>query len=122
MDEKLSDMSFSLNFKEIIGSIDEKSEMDKMRVELQQKDEYIQELLKRIDELDGKVNNSDKYKSSGSSGGANNSGMINKSNLSLANEKNSSGSSGKNYSKNLKRKINAGEVLSNININQSNNK
>lgn len=40
-DEKESDMSFSLNFKEIIGSIDEKTEMEKMKMELQEKDDYI---------------------------------------------------------------------------------
>jgi hypothetical protein len=35
IDEKMSDMSFSLNFNEIIGSMDEKSEMRKMKSELQ---------------------------------------------------------------------------------------
>jgi hypothetical protein len=41
IDEKMSDMSFSLNFNEIIGSMDEKSEMRKMKSELQQKDDCI---------------------------------------------------------------------------------
>lgn len=34
-------MSFSLNFNEIIDSIDEKSEVLKMKQEMQNKDEYI---------------------------------------------------------------------------------
>lgn len=41
IEEKLSDMSFSLNFKDIIGSIEEKeknAEVEKMKLELQQKD------------------------------------------------------------------------------------
>lgn len=37
----MSDMSFSLNFNEIIGSIDEKSDVVKMKHEMQQKDECI---------------------------------------------------------------------------------
>lgn len=56
-DEKLSDMSFTLNFKEIIGSIDEKTEMEKMKMELQEKDDYIQFLLKRLEEQDHKLHN-----------------------------------------------------------------
>lgn len=55
IDEEMSDMSFSLNFNDIIGSVDEKSEMDKLKVELKAKDNCIQELLKRIEELDQKV-------------------------------------------------------------------
>lgn len=34
IDEKMSDMSFSQNLHEIIGSLDEKSEIDKMKNEL----------------------------------------------------------------------------------------
>ncbi|CDW81575.1 UNKNOWN [Stylonychia lemnae] len=56
IDEKISDMSFSQNLNEIIGSLDEKSEFVKMKNELQEKDECIQELLRRIDQLDKKVN------------------------------------------------------------------
>lgn len=48
-------MSFSLNFNEIIGSIDEKLEVVKMKQEMQQKDDCIQELLKRIEQLEKKV-------------------------------------------------------------------
>lgn len=55
IDEKMSDMSFSLNFNEIIGSMDEKSEMRKMKSELQQKDDCIRELLRKIEQLDTKV-------------------------------------------------------------------
>lgn len=55
IDEEMSDMSFSLNFNDIIGSVDEKSEMDKLKGELQAKDNCIQELLKKIEELDQKV-------------------------------------------------------------------
>jgi hypothetical protein len=56
IDEKMSDMSFSLNFNEIIGKIDEKSEVIKMKQEMQQKDECIQALLKRIELLEkGKI-------------------------------------------------------------------
>ena len=51
-EEKLSDMSVSLNFKEIIRSIDEKTELEKMKQELQEKDDIIQHLLKKIDEQD----------------------------------------------------------------------
>lgn len=53
--EKLSDMSFQLNINEIIGSIDEKSEIVKMKQELQSKDKCIAELLKRIEQLDRNV-------------------------------------------------------------------
>ena len=49
IDEKMSDMSFSLNFHDIIGKIDEKSEVIKMKQEMHQKDECIQALLKRIE-------------------------------------------------------------------------
>jgi len=41
VDEKLSDMSFSINMNEIIGSFDEKNEITKMREELKHKDECI---------------------------------------------------------------------------------
>ena len=41
IDEKMSDLSFSQNLNEIIGSLDEKSEMVKMRNELQEKDDCI---------------------------------------------------------------------------------
>jgi hypothetical protein len=41
MDEKFSDLSFSSNFKDIIGSIDDKYDVDKMKQELQQKDDCI---------------------------------------------------------------------------------
>lgn len=34
-------MSFSLNFNEIIGSIDEKSEVSKMKQEMESKDDCI---------------------------------------------------------------------------------
>jgi len=55
----MSDMSFQLNINEIIGSIDEKSEMQKMKEELQSKDKCIQELLKKIELLDRTVNHRD---------------------------------------------------------------
>ena len=55
--EKMSDMSFQLNINEIIGSIDEKSELQKMKEELQNKDRCIEELLKKIEQLDRTVNN-----------------------------------------------------------------
>ena len=50
-------MSFQLNINEIIGSIDEKSELQKMKEELQNKDRCIQELLRKIEQLDRTVNN-----------------------------------------------------------------
>jgi len=62
VDERMSDMSFSLNINEIIGSFDEnnsntnKSELIKIKEEIQQKDECIQELLKKIESLDKVVN------------------------------------------------------------------
>jgi len=34
IDEKMSDMSFSLNFNEIIGKIDERSDVVKMKQEM----------------------------------------------------------------------------------------
>jgi hypothetical protein len=37
----MSDMSFQLNINEIIGSIDEKSELQKMKEELHNKDRCI---------------------------------------------------------------------------------
>jgi hypothetical protein len=39
--EKMSDMSFQLNINEIIGSIDEKSELQIMKEELHDKDKCI---------------------------------------------------------------------------------
>lgn len=48
-------MSFQLNINEIIESIDEKSEIVKMKEELQSKDECIRELLKKIEHLDQTV-------------------------------------------------------------------
>lgn len=53
--EKMSDMSFQLNINEIIGSIDEKSELQVMKEELHDKDRCIQELLKKIEQLDRTV-------------------------------------------------------------------
>ncbi len=53
----MSDMSFQLNINEIIGSIDEKSELQKMKEELHNKDRCIQELLMKIEQLDRTVNN-----------------------------------------------------------------
>ena len=41
MEEKLSDTSFTLNFKEIIGSMDEKNEIEQMKARLQEKDDLI---------------------------------------------------------------------------------
>lgn len=41
VNEKMSDMSFQLNINEIIGSIDEKSELQKMKEELHNKDRCI---------------------------------------------------------------------------------
>ena len=41
INEKMSDMSFQLNINEIIGSIDEKSELKKMKQELHNKDRCI---------------------------------------------------------------------------------
>lgn len=55
INEKMSDMSFQLNINEIIGSIDEKSELQKMKEELNSKDRCIQELLKKIEQLDRTV-------------------------------------------------------------------
>lgn len=49
-------MSFQLNINEIIGSIDEKSELQKMKEELHTKDLCIVELLKKIEHLEQKVN------------------------------------------------------------------
>lgn len=34
MEEKLSDTSFTLNFKEIIGSMDDKNELEQMKAKL----------------------------------------------------------------------------------------
>jgi hypothetical protein len=45
-------MSFQLNINEIIGSIDEKSELQKMKEELHTKDLCIVELLKKIEHLE----------------------------------------------------------------------
>jgi hypothetical protein len=45
IDERLSDMSFSYNLNDLIGSMDEKVEIKKMKDELQEKDKCIQELL-----------------------------------------------------------------------------
>ena len=54
MEEKLSDTSFTLNFKEIIGSMDDKSELEQMKAKLQEKDEYIKVLLRKLEEQEGK--------------------------------------------------------------------
>ncbi len=53
--DKMSDMSFQLNINEIIGSIDEKSELQKMKEELISKDQCIKELLRKIEQLDRAV-------------------------------------------------------------------
>ena len=45
-----------MNINEIIGSIDEKSELQKMKEELHSKDRCIQELLKKIEQLDRTAN------------------------------------------------------------------
>lgn len=49
IDERMSDMSFSYNLNDLIGSMDEKVEIKKMKNELQEKDNCIKELLERIE-------------------------------------------------------------------------
>lgn len=56
LDEKMSDISFSMNINEIIGSFEDKTEIQRMKEELSNKDQCIVELLKKIEQLDKAVN------------------------------------------------------------------
>lgn len=86
----MSDISFQLNINEIIGSIDERSELQKMKEELHNKDQCIQDLLKKIEKLDRTVNNFRDQKSrdytTASSGGMQDNSMLNAISLAKVNK------------------------------------